>query len=154
MVQLDRNQSQLVAAQPAPGHTWDCVGNSNGGGADAAVHVPAGCPAGVGGTAPDQVHTTPSAGQRLRCCSSQGAAQPARKAAGLLTPVIQCRQCTRADDCYVCKSAICAQFDIAPSCCLQVLGYEGLIGTVGVAAVGIPLTMLLPGSDAGTAPSL
>lgn len=29
------------------------------------------------------------------------------------------------------------------------LGYEGLIGAIGVAAVGIPLTMLLPGPDPG-----
>ena len=31
----------------------------------------------------------------------------------------------------------------------QVLGYEGLLGTIGVAAVGVPLTTLLPGSDPG-----
>lgn len=33
--------------------------------------------------------------------------------------------------------------------CVKVLGWEGLLGTVGVTALGVPLTMLLPGSDAG-----
>lgn len=32
---------------------------------------------------------------------------------------------------------------------LQVLGYEGLLGTIMVSIVGIPLTTFLPGADQG-----
>lgn len=33
---------------------------------------------------------------------------------------------------------------------MQVLGYEGLLGAIVVAAVGVPLNMLLPASSPGT----
>lgn len=36
---------------------------------------------------------------------------------------------------------------------LQVLGYEGLLGTIMISVVGIPLTTFLPGTDQG-APAL
>ena len=37
---------------------------------------------------------------------------------------------------------------------LQVLGFEGMWGTLGVGLIGLPLAWLLPGSDVGVIPNL
>ena len=36
---------------------------------------------------------------------------------------------------------------------LQVLGFEGMWGTLGVGLIGLPLAWLLPGSDVGVIPT-